>query len=514
MSKKNNICKIFIFTKPVIAVLLLAFFAVLLFSCGNTKNAADGDDKNAEMTSETKSPEITEGGDTTDYMPDGVETRDFGGYEFRILTRSTCVHPVYIDSESITGEIINDAIYNRNRAAEERFNVKISAVVVHETAPQSDNANSTPLARKSIMSGEDFADITMLHMTDAGTLAAQGLFLDWHTIPDLDLSKPWWDKDVVEGLTIGGKLYLNTGHFNIESYDYTWGMVFNKQLWQDKGLPDVYATVKEGAWTLDYFNDIIKQSTTDVNGDGIYDENDRFGFIAIDRGGLTNFMFGSDQRIFVRNGGGFDFVLNTERMQSVVEKTYEIYYENNSAYIWKSAMDYFPETQPLDMFAGGKGLIASARLAGIPILRGMDTDFGIIPYPKFNEAQREYVSFSDGHTSMMTIPNTVSSPEIIGTIMEALSAVNYNTVMKAYYDINLQTKFARDEESSDMMDIIIKKRIFDLGYVYNSATGSMGFIINDLINQKKTTFSSEVEKKEASALKALEKLITEFESIQ
>ena len=496
-----------------IAALSLALAGMFLFSCGGADKGAAGEGGGGQKDTENHQ-ETTESENLRDYVPDGLGENDFGGYEFRILTRSTCVHPLYIDAETISGELINDAVYARNRGVEERFNVKIRAVIVHEGEPQSDNANSTPLARKNIMAGEDFADMVMLHMIDAGALAAQGLFIDWKGVEGVDLSKPWWDKNVVEGLTIGGRLYLNTGHFNLESYDYTWGMVFNKQLWQNKGLPDVYETVKKGGWTLDYFGGIIKEATVDLNGDGQYTIDDQWGFIAIDRGGLTNFMFGSDQRVFVgKESGGFDLVLNTERMQTIVEKTYDIYYQNNSTYVWQSSVAYFPETQPLDMFAAGKGLLASARLAGIPVLRGMDTDFGILPQPKFDEGQADYTSFSDGHTSMMAIPKTVSEPGAAGTIIEALSAANYNTLMTSYYDINLQTKFARDEESAEMMDIIIKKRIFDLGYVYANVTGNLGFMINDLINQKKTAFTSEFEKKEASALRALEKLIGEFENI-
>ena len=495
-------------------ILPVFIFIVILTACGDAEpNAAGGNENTPAEGVSAETPETPEE-IKPDYIPDNLNDHDFGGYEFRVVTRSTCVHPLYIDAESINGELINDAIYLRNRAIEERFNVRVSAVIIHEGAPESDNANSTPFVRKNIMAGDDFADIAMLHKIDAGALAAQGLFIDWRTVPNADLSKPWWDKNVVEGLTIGGRLYLNTGHYNIESYDYTWGMVFNKQLWQDKGLPNVYDTVNEGKWTLDLFAATVKDATVDTDGDGQFTEADQWGFVAIDRGGLSAFMFASDQRVYAANGsGGFELVLNTERMQSIVEKVYDIYHQNNSTYIWQSSIAYFPETQPLNMFANGKGLIASARLAGIPILRGMDTDFGIIPYPKFDESQKEYVSFSDGHSSMMAIPKTIQNTEAAGTVIEALSAANYNTVMASYYDINLQTKFARDEESAKMMDIVIKNRIFDLGYVYNTATGSMGFMLNDLVNQKKTTFVSEYERKEAAALRALDNLIANFEMI-
>ena len=487
---------------------LAAVFA--LYSCSDSGLEAKNTESTNDNTNEAKQGENN--GSASMAVSDGLGEYDFGGYEFRILTRSTDVHPQYIDSETINGELINDAIYMRNRTVEERFDVKIKSIVVFETAPETDNANSTPLVRRSVNAGEDLCDIAMLHMMDAGTLAAENLFIDWNVVPNVDLSKPWWDKGVAEGLTIGGRLYLNTGDFNLDNYDFTWGMAFNKMLWQDYGFADVYQTVKEGKWSLDYFMEIIKSATKDLDGDGNFTESDQWGFIAIDRGGLTNFMFASDQRVFVNDGeGGFVLVLNTPRMQQIVEKTYEIYHGNNSTYVFSSSVSYFPETQPLDMFAQNKGLIVSARIAAMPILRSMETDFGIIPQPKFDEAQSEYLSFSDGHASMMTIPKTAAANiEKLGVIIEALSAENYNTVIKSYYDINLSTKLVRDEESSEMLDIIIGSRIFDIGYVYNGVTGNLGTMINDLINQKKTTFTSTMESREASVEKALDKLLENF----
>jgi len=182
--------------KKIIGLALVLSLIAFVFSCGDSNAGSGGGD--AEIAGEGAARENTgdsagfdnDSGGSQDYLPDGLEDRDFGGYEFRVLTRSTCVHPLYIDAESITGELINDAIYQRNRAIEERFNVVISALIIHEGAPETDNANSTPFARRSIMSGEDFADIAMLHKIDSGALAAQGLFIDWHSVANADLSKP------------------------------------------------------------------------------------------------------------------------------------------------------------------------------------------------------------------------------------------------------------------------------------------------------------------------------------
>ena len=506
-------------------LLTLCFILTALASCNN-KNADDKNNTNQNQPAGDGTPAdeiLADGADKTaeetykdvknaKIVPEWLPESDFEGYEFRILTRDTPHHSMYIDSEQENGEYINDAVYRRNRIIEEAYNVKIKSIQVSEFNGAGGELYLSNELRKTINAGMDEYDLAMVHMIHSGSLAANKFLLDWKEIPCIDLSGPWWDQGVTEGITVNGKLYINSGDFDLDCTDFSWGMIFNKKLWQDFGYDDIYEIVKSGKWTLDYFNNIIKQSTKDLNGDGVYDESDQFGFIAIDRGGLTNFMFGSNERVYKKNSsGGFDFALNNERMQSVVEKTYDIYWNNNSSYVFMSANTYLPEDEPMDMFMANKGLTASARLAAMPVLRGMEIDFGIIPQPKFDENQTEYCTFSDGHASMMCIPATMQDSERFGIITETLAYTSRNIVLPAYYDVSLTTKFTRDDESSEMIDIIIKNRIFDIGYVYNDNTGSLGFIINDLIQAKKTQFASTIEKKEAAALKALQKLIDSFD---
>jgi hypothetical protein len=500
--------------KTLVLIICLSLAVVFAFSCAGADNAPEGGgiDK-TEGGVDTASGEDAEREEYINPIPENLPGSDFGGYEFRILTRDTPHHSMYIDSEEQNGEPVNDAVYKRNQIVGETYNVKIKSVQISEFNGPGGEMYLSDTLKKTIDAGLDEYDLAMVHMINAGTLAAKKYFLDWKQIPYIDLTKPWWDRGAAEGLVINGRLYLNSGDFDLDCTDFTWGMIFNKKLWQDFGYEDLYTVVKEGKWTLDYFSGVIKQSSKDLNGDGIYDENDQFGFIAIDRGGLTNFMYGSNERVYGQNAsGGFDFVLNNERMQTVVDKTYDIYFNNNSTYVFREPPgSYKPEEEPMDMFMDNKGLTASARLAAMPVLRGMEIDFGIIPQPKFDEAQNGYYTYSDGHASMMCIPATVPDPDRFGIVMEALAYSSRILVLPAYYDVSLNTKFTRDEESSEMIDIIIKNRIFDIGYVYNNDTGTLGFIINDLIKAKKTDFSSTIEKKEAPALKALEKLIGNFE---
>ncbi|MCL2814811.1 MAG: hypothetical protein FWD23_09450 [Oscillospiraceae bacterium] len=491
------------------ALVLLAFA-----SCGGDDLPGAAPAGTEESAAEPEQSSSAEPGMSAPVVPDRLPKGDYGGYEFRVMTRDTAHHSVYIDAENENGEYINDAVYRRNRIIEDLYNIRIKSIQFLEFDGPGGYLYPFNELMKTVKAGSDEYDLAMIHMINAGVLASGKYLIDWKEIPHLDLGQPWWDQGVTDGLMINGKLYLNSGDFNLDCTDFTWGMIFNKKLWQDFGFEeDIYETVKSGKWTLERFGGIIKQSTRDINGDGIFDENDQYGFIAIDRGGLTNFMFGSGERVYKKNdSGGFDLVLKSERMQTAVERTYDIYWNNNSSYVFREPPGkYLPEDEPMDMFMENKGLLASARLAAMPVLRGMEIDFGIIPQPKFDEAQSEYCTFSDGHASMMCIPATMPDTDLFGVVMEALAYTSRSIVLPAYYDVSLTTKFTRDDQSSEMIDIIIKNRIFDVGYVYNDSTGNLGFIINELIQAKKTDFTSAIERKEAAASKALEKLIDSFE---
>ena len=506
--------------KKIVTALMLILTVIIItpafiMSCQNSpaeqsgQNGAQNNPANSGESGDGKTADGTN--NAASILPEWLPARDFGGYEFRILTRDTPHHSMYIDSEEVNGEPINDAVYNRNRIIEDAYNIKIKSIWISEFEGAGGESYLQNTLRTVINAGSDEYDLAMVHMIHSGSLGANNFLIDWKEIPHVDLSKPWWDQGVTEGLVINNRLYINSGDFNIECTDHTWGMIFNKQLWQDFGYSDIYEAVKNGKWTLDYFNDIIKQSTKDLNGDGIFDANDQFGFITVDRGALTNFMYGSNERVYQKNNsGGFDLILNNERMQAVVEKTNDIYWNNNSSFVFMTAMGYNPDIEPISMFMENKGLISAARLVALPKLRGMEIDFGVIPHPKFDENQDGYYTYSDGHSSMMCIPKTMPDPDRFGIIIEALAYSSRNLVLPAFYDISLNTKFTRDEESSEMLDIIINNRIFDIGYVYNDNTGSLGFIINELIQRKSITFASEIERKESRALTALEKLIENF----
>ncbi len=99
-------------------------------------------------------------------------------------------------------------------------------------------------------------------------------------------------------------------------------------------------------------------------------------------------------------------------------------------------------------------------------MRQKVSDFGIIPYPKYEETQDNYYSRVSGGIRMMLVPITNTRLEETSMIMEALHCSAYNYQIPAYYDTVLKSKTANDEESSRMLDIVLANREYDLGDSY------------------------------------------------
>ena len=109
------------------AILALASFSAVLASCGSSE-PADTKTTTADTAADTA---IATEEVTTDYMPE-LPAKDYGGDEFLILTSSDAddngvdwvTKDIY--AEAATGDVITDAVYERNVWLEETFNIKIT----------------------------------------------------------------------------------------------------------------------------------------------------------------------------------------------------------------------------------------------------------------------------------------------------------------------------------------------------------------------------------------------------
>ena len=428
--------------------IVLALIAMLLISCGaevsDTPDVTDADDTQAEIVSETE-PEVI----TTD-LPDA----DYDGYVFRAYVPTPNVWAsctFNIDDE--TGDTVNDAIYLRNRTIEEKFNVVLTEI---DIGPFDKLQNTFS---QSVSAGSDDFDISVQIDRNAFALAVGGYVLSADNLPYIDLTKPWYMHDVMNSMSLGGKIFIVESNENMSLYECTDVLFFNKKIVNDLGLDVPYDLVKDGSWTYDKFFDLSKAAAMDIDGDGVMTEADRFGIISEDTTMFRNIWESSGIQSIIKDSDDM-FVLNlsgNEKLSNILEKCNQNLYGEDKIYLNNA-----DQVKTLQLFENDLALFHGSMLIRTKEMRAMETDFGIVPYPKYDESQSRYYVRSGGGWPKI-VPVHADNPERTSVILEALAAESRSTTVPAFKEVNLRTKITRDNESAEMLDLIFDSGFGDVG---------------------------------------------------
>ena len=479
------------------------FAAILLtgaiVSCGGGETATTPETTVAPADSESTA-ETEEVFDPFAALPE----KDYEGFDFHMLIRNNerWIEDMYV--EEATGDIVDDAIFERNSRISEQFNVKI-------TYQPSSHDNWETDAVNTILAGDDAYSLIMAHGRAAFSYANQGLVLDWkNDLPYVNLDNPWWDQDARNSLSVNGQLYVMIGDISYCSMGAANLMLFNKGMFEELDLEYPYQLVKDGKWTYETWESMAKLAASDLNGDGTMDKDyDRYGYVTQRWVGPVQAFATSGLRVISKDEADIPYIsIMSDKTLEVFNRYFDMI-ESDNAFVDTSDLSYSADF--IKIFEEGRSLFIDMNMHDVDAMRDMDTDFGIVPWPKYDEAS-EYCTNVDAGTNMCVIPMTVADPECVSIILEAMSAIGYHKVLPAYYEVALQTKASRDDDSAEMLDIIKAARIYDLGY-YNAdmslvyANEFVDFITTPSLGRG---FTSWYEKNEKSVNKALEKVLEEY----
>lgn len=460
-----------------------------------------------ETTANTPSAEETAGGDgtvieeeTEEVVTDDLPEQDYEGYSYNIYTRSNTTHYLFL-AEEYTGEVLNDAIYDRNLKVADRFNI-----VFTETEYSDENA-PTPL----VMAGDTTYSLMNVRCTAANTMAQKNYCYNISALEYIDLTKPYWDEELTEMIAFGPYVFSAIGSTNLTSIDFMNALLFNKDIVAEYNLEDIYTLVREGKWTFDKFGEMGAAITQDTDGNGVYNAKDTWGILGAAKYTQCSLIQAGDAMYIQKDENNYPtYSISTdEHFIDVFNKIFEICNDNNAWYL--TTDDTNEATAYHDMFRNGQGLFMSTLFYYIESMRDMDYEFGVIPYPKYDEAQANYrnrISFFD----TAVIPTSVEDVDRSSIILEALTCESFNTVIPAYKDIALKTKYSRDEDSSEMIDIILDNRVVDFGDTYFCSNIRDGFVAG-MFFQNNRNIASTAKSTENVVTKLMDRMIKEFDKV-
>ena len=128
------------------------------------------------------------------------------------------------------------------------------------------------------------------------------------------------------------------------------------------------------------------------------------------------------------------------------------------------------------------------------------------------ENQEKYLTMADGYHTVLAVPKTVKDTEFVGTIVEALSAESWKTLTPTRYEIALKTRYLRDNESKEIMDLIINGRTFDFGYIYDNWQG-YSFTLERMMGDRNSNFESYYNQKYTAARTQYKLIVRAFEKM-
>lgn len=484
-------------TKSLTAMLAALMVLASLASCGENADVSETNDetKSAPDTAES-APQEEVKVDPLAHLP----KKDCEGHSFTMLLRN---YPDWLNdmvAEDLSGEVVNDAVFRRNSETAERYNITISHKV-------SSNSNYEMDAKPVILAGEEAYDLIIPHGRAAHAYANEGLVVDWNDMKYVDLTQSWWDADAVHSFTLPGGLFCMTGDISYQSVGACNAMLFNKDYFDEYHLEHPYETVKEGKWTFDYFTSMAEGYSRDLDGDGVLGDGDIYGYGTFHWVGPIQAFYTSGSRVIDQIDGEYTFNVYNERSISMFEKYFALYDSEN---VWKVPLTVVQNGATSDMFRKGGMLFADMNVTEVVALRDMDYSFGILPWPKYDEAS-EYLSNVDAGVNLFVVPITASDLERTSLVIETLCILGREYVIPSYYDVALKTRDSRDEKSSAMLDIIREHRVFDLGYYNEQMGGTLASHFADIASSGNRDFTSWYQQKEKVASKQMGKVLKSYE---
>ena len=475
--------------KRILAAALAALMLLSLASCATGNDPAD-------TSANTGSAETGAEGETEFFPP--ITKKDYDGADYRMIGWTEAGEWYYAENYESTEEekaaILNNTLYEMNTLVEDYLGVEIS----YETVPINDGHMVFNTVFPTIMSGDDTYQLcTMDAYYDNISFITRNCALDLYELEALDLDQFYWNRNVTDLLTIGGKAYLGLSDLCKQRY---FAIYCNKNMLRDAGRKVPYDDVRNGEWTLDRLSALTADLYLD-NGDGLRNGEDIYGFSSSWDCNGAAFLQASN--IFVASkteDDTYELSLFSDRLVEMYDKLYT-WSKDESVHLWNVHGPDFTSD-----FKESETYFMSADL-GTDYL---DTEFevGILPLPKYDASQKDYAHVNWGNN--LLVPNTVRNKDMVGEVTELMSFYSGTLVLNKYYDEVLQLRVSEAPDDRDMVELIYDTVVYDPGIAFcdgNNELWNLVYITCFCIREDNANISSYYQKNYRSANKWLSNLL-------
>lgn len=404
------------------------------------------------------------------------------------------------------GDLMSNAVFARNAYVEEKFGVKITSEYV------SVNQGYTQRMTQDAQTYSNEFQLATMRSVNVWSLIEAGLYLDMNEYAGeiLHTDQPWWVPDAVESYTLGDGLYVCATEMLLRDKGATAALYFNTKLASDYGLNSLYDLVESGMWTLEDMIGACDVVATSLDGNDLIDSGrDCYGIVAGDDPLMLLYGASGNKFAHVDDDGKIVYDFGDKTSIDVIQTIFEdVMYAD---WYHNTYCDGTLENEPEDGMFKSDLQLFNASLVKVSYidLRDMETEYGILPMPKYDVMQEDYSSLVwVHHDCVVGIPSAAADPEMCAIILEALSYEGYYTVTPVLYETLLLNRLAKSPEAKRSFEIIFETRSYDPGQYWDLAGGFQNKLLRNTATH--TSNVSSVWEQNRSATEEQIKLVNEF----
>ena len=440
-------------------LLAIAAAGAVLASCktGGANQPGTSDDGSKENNSGSGTTVTTDDGlYSADYLPD----KTYNNY--KLISVSIQDAPqinLFKDSESLDKTEV--AQYKAIERIKEKYKLDIEETYKSSWQQLSENVESM------FASNLDEADFNMLIQREAWRLGIMGYLADWDDLIYCDETQPWYIQGINDQQRVLGYDFVNYTWASISAYGSALACYFNQDLVASLQLDSPYDLVDNNKWTVDKQFEMIRAAVSDLNSDGLIDDNDRVGMVGTHDDMYPSMWMGAGFRLVTLDSDGTPAFTadQNEAFITYLEKLSDLTNENSIYNFNRSGMKFYEgdmREDVLRMFKDGKSLFITRTMNTIIRYGDAEINWGMVPNPKLDDNQKNYISRICDVWYNECVPATSAHKEEASVFIEAYAIESLNYVVDAYYRQTLQNRYS-DEKTKEMLDVVRSSVTLDLG---------------------------------------------------
>ena len=378
------------------------------------------------------------------------------------------------------GDMVKDAIYRRNLAAEARLGVTFEW---HgENGDAGDRRNFVNYVQ-NCYSGGTFYDIIATYSRTAGMLLTEGFIQDLNAIENnyINTAQPWWPKAMLETCSIKDSLFYVSGDISTNVLHFMYAVYYNIDMLTNLQIEDPIKFVDDKTWTIDKLITLTSGLYSDLDQDGSKSEGDQYGFCSTDFH-LDAFYTGSNMKLLVPDDENYLKISDDffgQKTTDLVDKL-GMWFKAGDTAVTHNGWDVFGYSIP---FEQGKCLFRLDRVYIADYeyhdgaLRNADFEYGILPVPLYDENQEEYVTVVGNPYTLWTVMQNAKDPSMSTAVIECLASEGFRKTSPALFENNMKYRYTPDNagkgDGARMFDLIRSTIAFDQGRTFSDITGLM-----------------------------------------